>query len=279
LRHIGWLVFLAGCGAASIGIEDGKSSTVVHSEPGTGFSTGPWEEPVTSAPEEEPASYEGAYARILSPGPDSLVPLGQPYTYEVGLFAADGSPLELSPPEITITWFSSVDPDFGEPSLQFTTDAMAVGIHELTAVVDLPTGDRLAHSVGGVRVQSELAGTYAGLFSVDGSVNSIPVSCTGAAVVVVDVYGETGEGQGDCIVSLLALDVPMSWDFRLDSGTTLTGEAGVDLLGIFSYDIPMTVGTVDPAGAGLELEFAGPIPLVGEMSAFLDAPRVSLDVD
>jgi hypothetical protein len=134
--------------------------------------------------------------------------------------------------------------------------------------------------VGGVAVQSAVAGTYAGLFSVDGSVTAVPISCTGSALIVLDQAGQTGEGDGDGVVSLLGLDVPMTWDFVLDStGAELTGEASVDLVGFFSYDVPMTAGTVDPAGAGLALEFFASVPLVGDVSATVDAPRVSLDTE
>jgi hypothetical protein len=270
-----WLLgLLAGCDVAALEIEDPTKGTPTDPEPGTGFSTGPWEDPTTPpAPTDDPI-YEGAYARILSPAPDEVVPLAEPFVFEVGVFAEDGSPLEAD----EVEWFASGDPDFGSDQLVFETDTLALGTHEITAIVDLPNGDRVAHAVGGVRVQSAVAGTYAGLFSVDGTVAGITITCTGAAVIVLDAAGQAGEGDGDCLVSMLGISVPMTWDFALTyAAGALTGEASVDLVGFFSYDVPMTSGAVDPEGAGLTLEFAATIPFVGDLAAFLEAPRISLD--
>ena len=89
-------------------------------------------------------------------------------------------------------WFSSLDPDFESDRLAFDAEGLDLGTHALTIVVDLPNGDRVAHSVAGVKVQSEIAGTYAGLFSVDGTVNNITITCTGAAVMVLDARGRGG---------------------------------------------------------------------------------------
>ena len=50
---------------------------------------------------------------------------------------------------------------------------------------------------------------------------------------------------------------------------------GVDLLGFFTYDIPVTTGSVDPATGKMEVDFAGPIPFIGELSAFLEADKIA----
>lgn len=269
------LVVLAGCSNAVVPIPDPGSETVPDPDgPGTGFETGPWEDPTEPAPEVDDPLYDGAYARIVSPRAGDVIPSGEPFSYEVGVYAADGTALEGS----GVEWYASDDPDFTSDQMVFETDSLAVGTHEITAIVDLPNGDRLAHGVGGVKVQSAYSGTYGGLFSVDGSVTQITISCSGSAVIVVGPFGDLGEGSGDCLVSLLGLDVPMTWLFTLENDAgTLTGSAGVDLLGFFTYDIPMTGGTVDPEGTGLALDFAGPIPFIGNLSAFLEAPRISLE--
>jgi hypothetical protein len=248
--------------------------------PGTGFETGPWAEPgSTTADPVDDAAWEGAWVQIESPTADGLVPLDAPFAFEAVIYGPNGAPIDAAPERVR--WFASGDPDFEGDSLAFTAEPMAVGTHEITVIVDLPTGDRLAHTVGGVKVQSPVAGTYAGLFSVDGTVNNVTITCTGAAVIAIDEVGQAGDGGGDCIVSILGIDVPMSWDFALDAPTAdeLTGEAAVDLIGFFSYDVPMTAGTIDPEGVGLDLAFDTQIPFVGTVSASLEAPRISLDTE
>lgn len=266
-------VVLVGCRGDAV-VVDPPVELPYDPDAGSGFVTSPWEDPATTAPPTDDAIYEGARVRILTPAPGEVVSLGEPYRYEAEVYLADGTSFAPA----AVQWFASGDPDFDATELAFTSDALAVGPQDLTVVADLPNGDRVAHSVGGVRVQSPITGTYAGLFSVSGAVGQITITCTGAAVIAIDEPGQVGEGDGDCIVSLLAASVPMTWDFTLDAaGTELTGEASVNLVGIFSYDVPMTAGTVDPAGDGLELEFAATIPLVGDLSASLGAERVSLD--
>jgi hypothetical protein len=245
---------------------------------GTGWETGPWEQPTTPDAEPDTSMWDGAWVRIASPAPDGLVPIESPFPFEAVVYGADGVPITAAPDQVR--WFASGDPDFEGGALAFVADPLDLGTHEITVIADLPNGDRVAHSVGGVKAQSGIAGTYAGLFSVDGTVNNITITCTGAAVMVIDVEGASGAGEGECLVSLLGIDVPMAWDFELvDDAGDLTGEAAVNLVGIFSYDVPMTAGTVDPAADGLELEFAGDIPFIGTLSAFLRAPRVSLDTE
>lgn len=271
------LVLMAACSTDGVDIPD-ADPTPTDGDPtsGTGWETGPWEDPEEPEPVIDDAPYEGAYARIVTPRANEVIPAGEPFVFEVGAYAADGTLLETT----GATWFASGDPDFESTELVFETATLAVGTHEITAVLDLPNGDRVAHAVGGVRVQSPFSGTYAGLFSVDGSVSQLTITCTGSALLVIGPEGDLGEGTGSCLVSILGIDVPMSWLFTLENDAgMLTGSAGVDLAGFFSYDIPMTAGVADPEGAGLELEFAGPIPFVGELSAFLEAPRISLEAE
>ena len=242
---------------------------------GTGFlDDGPlaWTEDPT---EPDWSLYDGAFARILSPEAGSTIPIDGTTTFEVEVRNPDGEVLSVD----SVIWQSSIDPDFGSDAngdALYETDAIDPGIHTITTLVDLPNGTRLAHSIGGVRAQHSAAGTYAGLFSVDGSVNNIVITCTGAALLEVDDLGRAAAGEGDCLVSLLGFDVPMTWLFDLENDAgVIDGSGGVDLLGWFTYDIPVTVGGVDPVTGAMDVQFAGPIPLIGELSAFLEATKVA----
>ncbi|MEZ4237127.1 MAG: hypothetical protein R3F59_13425 [Myxococcota bacterium] len=272
------LALAAACrGEISLDVDDVGTVPEHPGGPGTGWETSPWEQP-TQPTAPDTSRWDGAWIRIDSPAPDGLVPLEAPSPFEATIYGADGAPITEAPDRVQ--WFASGDPDFEGDSLSFPGGPLELGTHEITVIADLPNGDRVAHTVGGVKSQSEVAGTYAGLFSVDGSVNNIVLTCPGAAVMTIDPDGTVGDGEGKCLVSLLGIDVPMTWDFALlsDAGE-LSGEAAVNLLGFFSYDVPMTDGTVDPAADGLDLSFAGEVPFVGTLTAFLQAPRVSLDVE
>lgn len=270
---------LAACGPGSVALEglDGSTPIVTTelpepSPPGTGWTDAPyatWSE-ATDAP--DLSAYDGAWARIVSPLPGAVVPLDEMQHYEVIVRNPAGDELEPS----AVFWQSSLDPDFYSDAAAFDSDTLAIGTHDLTVLVDLPNGNRVAHSVTNVKVQSPYTGVYAGLFSVDGTVNNITITCTGAALVDLGAQGVIGTGDADCLVSLLGIDVPMNWVFDLENTDgEITGTGGVNLLNIFTYDIPVTAGSVDPEGNGLQVDFAGPIPFIGELSAFLDAPRVA----
>jgi hypothetical protein len=270
---------LSACAPGSVTIDTTDPGTIVTTPvpdvppPGTGWTDAPyatWSQP---DPEPDWSAYDGAWARIVSPMPGAVVPWEEMQHYEVIVRNPAGDELEPD----AVFWQSSADPDFTGDEASFDSDTLELGTHDLTVLVDLPNGSRVAHSVSGVKVQSLYAGTYAGLFSVDGTVNNITVTCTGAALVDLGAQGVIGTGEADCLVSLLGIDVPMTWLFDLENvDGEVTGTGGVDLLGFFTYDIPVTGGSVDPEGAGLQVDFAGPIPFVGELSAFLDAPRVAL---
>ncbi|HHO52625.1 MAG TPA: hypothetical protein ENK18_17580 [Deltaproteobacteria bacterium] len=270
MRSIWLCCGLASCAPGSLWIEEGGE---VPDPTGSGFVTSPWEQPSDTAAL-DPALYEGAYARIVSPAAAAVLSWHEPTRFEVEVRSAVGEVLPAGP----VQWIASDDPDFeGNGEASFVDDTLELGTHEIMAIAHLPGGSTAAHSVGDVRVQSGYAGTYAGLFSVDGTVTQITITCTGAAVLVVGQQGVLGEGDGDCLVSILGIDVPMSWDFALENlDGVVSGDAGVDLIGFFSYRVPAT-GTLDPQGDGFDVTFEADIPLIGTISAFLSAPRISLE--
>jgi len=274
---------LAACGPGGVRIDDPATETVIPDPtqpsqttpaPGTGWTDAPyatWSEPTTGP---DLSVYDDAWARIVSPLPGDVLDYEQPAHFEVIVRNPAGD--ELAPD--AVFWQSDSDPDFNGSQQSFDSDALDLGLHDLTVLVDLPNGHRVAHSIADVRVQSEYAGVYAGLFSVDGTVNGLTITCTGSALVDVGRQGVIGTGDADCLVSLLGIDVPMTWVFDLENiDGEVSGTGGVDLLGFFTYDIPVTGGTLEPEAGGLQVDFSGPIPFIGELSAFLDAQRVSLD--
>ena len=268
-------LLLLGCGpGAGVLIDEDGTPILTTDEPvdtaiGTGWTDDPWAWTQTE-PEIDASLYEGAYARIVEPLSGAVVPWGELQTYTVEVRTPDGRVITPT----AVQWLSSADVDFYGDEASFETDSLELGVHTLTVLADLPTGARLAHSIADVRVQHPSAGTYAGLFSVDGTVQGITITCTGAALLEIGAQGVLADGDGDCLVSLLGVDIPMVWLFALENQAgVIGGVAGVDLFGLFTYDIPVTGGSLSDDGR-LEVDFAGPIPFVGELAAFLDVQRI-----
>src|SRR5690606_34762646 len=99
----------------------------------------------------------------------------------------------------------------------FDDDALDVGIHDITAEVTLPNGDRLAHTVGGILLQSLYAGTYSGIFNAQLQWEDLPIDCSGAVLLIVDPWGEVVAGDANCLASLLGFDAPIDFIFDLDN--------------------------------------------------------------
>ena len=105
-----------------------------------GIDTGSEEE------EEEQIDYSNATLRIVSPTSGSFVPYNELSSFEAELLDKDGNPLAFD----EITWTSSVDSAWDPTGLSFEDNTLDVGLHDITAQVALPNGDRVAYSVGGV---------------------------------------------------------------------------------------------------------------------------------
>jgi hypothetical protein len=194
--------------------------------------------------EEDPADpYEGAVLEILSPKANSFVPYGENTDFEAVLWSRDGEPLVFD----DITWNSSLDPAWVASGSAFENDRLDVGVHTLRVNAELPNGATLFDAVGGVWVQSEMAGTYAGSVIVDADTGDFQVGCAGGAIVVVDAYGEAAEGEAECILSFQGESLELVYVFDLDQkNEELTGEAALD---IFGFQIPTEFeGTVNQDG-------------------------------
>ena len=115
--------------------------------------------------------------------------------------------------------------------------------HTFRATALLPNGDQVTDVVGGILVQHEDAGVYAGNMVLDatGEFEGTPITASriGAAVLVVDAYGETASGDSTCLLSLgFSQELQHQFAFDVSSGD-LDGSATVDA-GFFAQDFDAT---------------------------------------
>lgn len=214
--------------------------------------------------------FEGASLRIVEPASGTFLAWQEPHTFRVELRDAQG---ELLDEELDVAWDSSSDAAWTPTGVELVDDSIDVGLHDLTAEVVLPNGDRLAHTVGGVLIQAEEAGTYVGTLSGGTTVQNIPVSCAGGAVLVVDPYGESVQGSADCLIRLDQFELPL--EFAIDAvheDGVVTGDAIARLLAI-DLEFP-TEGGIE--GETLELSFEGQV-LTNTFSGDIRTERISRD--
>ncbi|MBW1881111.1 MAG: hypothetical protein JRI25_05155 [Deltaproteobacteria bacterium] len=222
---------------------------------------------------DEASEYDGASLRIVSPSSGTFLALEDSHEFSAVLYDAEG--IEMTWEEVQ--WTSSADADWTRDVASFTDDTLEVGIHDITAEVTLPNGDRLAHTVGGILVQSFYAGTYSGLFHSEVTYDAYTVPCSGSVLIIVDPWGEVAAGGADCVTSLMGFDTELSYIFDLqnDAGV-LSGTAGADLFGWYTLDVPAS-GTLDPNGIGLTVDFGGDFMEFISLGGTVEAARVSLD--
>lgn len=225
----------------------------------------------------EPADwsrYEGASFRIVSPASGELLPLDQPTSFEAVLLDVDGNPLAAD----VIVWSSSADATWDEIGTSFEDDRLPVGIHDITAVAELPNGDVYTYTAGGVRVQHPLGGTYAGFFSATGTAQGFSFTCSGTSTMRTGPLAEVAQGTGNCTASLIVFDLPLDWVFDLSVDPiagTVSGTAGAAILGPFTYDFPAT-GTITEDR--IAFTWNGTVPFISfEIDASLGGDRVSDD--
>ena len=224
------------------------------------------------------ARYAGATLRIVEPSSGEFLPLGKNHEFVAELVSAEGEPITDAGP---ITWSSNVDDQWvPAPELVFEDDTLDVGVHDITAEVTLPNGDRLAHTVGGILLQSEYAGIYAGTFTADVVTDEFTLGCAGSTLLVVDPFGEVVAGDASCIVSLFGYEVDLMFLFDLENDEgEMEGSAAADLMGWYQLEFD-AVGAVNDDGE-LTLEFGGDEGSSGflDVSGGLVADRVSRDTE
>ena len=216
--------------------------------------------------------YDGATLVILSPASGDFLPWSEDATFAAEIHAADGSVMDFD----TITWSSDVDAAWSVSGAHVVDNTLDVGTHALTATANLPNGDRLAYTIGGVLVQSPYSGIYTGTLVIDASYDTYALGCSGATTLTVDAYGETVTGDAGCLLSLGGYDIDTAYlfDYTNDAGV-LSGSSSIDL-GFYQYDID-TDGTLDTDG-NLEAAFATDIAGFG-IAGTLTATRVTRDLE
>lgn len=216
--------------------------------------------------------WDSARLVITSPASGAFLPWGEVASFTAEVQDADGHRLDFD----DIQWSSDIDAAWRPSGSSFEDASLDVGTHALTATAELPNGDRLAYTIGGVLVQSDYTGVYSGTLQIDITVQSYTVSCAGGASIVVDAYGQAVTGDASCIVSLNGYDLDMSYLFDLsNTAGALDGAVGADLVW-FTYDFDST-GVISEDGA-IEGDFADDVFGVMTVAGHYTAERVSRDI-
>ncbi len=258
-----WLVIPLSAGCAS-------SSASLKAYDGELSDTGLLEEE-----EEDFSMWEGATLEVLSPESGGFLPWEEEARFEAVITNADGETMEFE----DIQWGSDTDDVWGPLGGLFLDDKLGVGMHTLTATAHLPNGDRLVYAVGGVRVQSRYAGTYAGTLTINAEMDSgqgtYAVGCAGSATLVVNATGEAVEGEAGCILSLQGQTIETYYVMDLENTEgDLQGNAAVDFWG---FQIPMPFAGEASTEGHLTGGFASSIMGFVDLEGALEAERVSLD--
>ena len=175
--------------------------------------------------------WDEAELLVHSPTSGDFIPLGDPVVLEAEVVDGDGEPTGWD----EVFWTTDQDEDFEYEGAFGEIEEFPVGEHVITAKTELPNGDRLSYAVGGVLIQHEYAGVYAGTvnISVDLEFQGYPISaqCVGAVDFEVDAYGELLEGTGSCVASIAGyfdFDVSLLIDGEID-GSVITGSISIDM--------------------------------------------------
>lgn len=265
------LSLLAACGSGSgtVAFTDDKSSSFSETtaDDGTTGTTGTTDDPVAE-------DWSGASLVVEAPAPGEVLPYGEDSTFTAYVLDADGGETDFA----DLVWTTSAS-SWTETGVEFESDGLDVGSQAITVEAALPDGTVLKNTIGGIKVQHPDAGTYVGNLTVDisGEYNDLPItaSCVGAAIVGVDVYGETATGDSTCIVSLLGFSTEALhvFDFEVDDDAVV-GMVSLDL-SFFQIDFEVEGGIADSfISAEWATNYGGFIDVAGGMNL----ERVSTEV-
>lgn len=218
---------------------------------------------------------------IFEPESASIHRIGEPLPLVAEVTAADGS---IAPVD-AVQWRAD--------GVEYVLSTEAVGevelpagIYEISAEVSAENGTRLVASVGGVRVQSENSGLYAGEIALSVDVDlmgtAITAVCRGATAISIDLEGETLTADpGQCTLDLLVLSFPA--DFEVDAvlyGNAVSGEVTYTFAGLFSTSFQYE-GTLfdDTLFSGFIGELAIPLVATAPATGTLVAAKLSPYVD
>ncbi|MBN95059.1 MAG: hypothetical protein CL928_13485 [Deltaproteobacteria bacterium] len=258
-RLVGFLcMFLVGCGSDTMLLGGGGGDAA------------------TDVEEETFEEFDGATLVVHEPASAAIHLVDHALPMSAEVVSVDGEVLEFE----DIVWMSDqmdellLESSEGEAELPF-------GIHAITATADLPNGDRLQTTLGGIRVQGEHTGIYAGNMNIalsgDFQGQAISASCVGGLDFVVDMSGELLGGDGQCTVDLLVLgSFDVAYDLSADiENHEADGDVAVDM-GFFPLSLGWT-GEFNEESA-LNGGFEGGMMLF-DMEGSVEADRVSLYVD
>lgn len=242
----------------------------------TGGTPPPGDEIEEEEEEEDFSHFDGASLMVYSPISADILDLHEGQYLDAEILDADGVPMDFD----DIIWES--DQVDGAIHIGMAADvSLPAGIHQFTVTADLPNGSRLQTILGGVRVQAEHTGVYAGqvTINVEMEFQGTPVNaqCVGGLDFVVDMWGETFGGAGQCSINLVVIPgFDVSYNIDADIfGDDVDGNVGINVL---FFDLPIGFeGGFDGEG-NVGAPFEG--GLLGiNLSGGFDAHRVSLYVD
>ena len=218
--------------------------------------------------EEDFSEWDGAMLEVLQPASGDFLPWGEVNTFSARVVDEEGNDLGFE----EIQWTSDIDELWEPVAASFEDESLDIGTHTLTATAELPNGDRLAYSLGGVLVQSIYAGTYAGSLTVSTEYDGYAFACSGATTLVVEPYGQDVSGDANCLLLLsysgyeLELDLQYVSNIENDLGV-LGGDMAAE---VYGYELPVDFeGTLTEDGqleGGFTTDLLGVI-LDGELSA------------
>ena len=208
--------------------------------------------------------YDNARLEVFEPEGASIHLIGEPIPFLAEVRSADGTPL----PYTDVLWSSGFD----EPTLLQGLDGEVVldpGIYDVTAVANLPNGDRLQTQVADVHVQSRWTGASEGDARMVLSVNfqGFPLSpvCSGPMSMRVGFDGHQLDIEGgSCTIDVVITQFSATYTITGELTDTGTGSGTIsyDFGGLFALDM-------DWEGAFIEHGFAAGfsgsanIPLAG----------------
>jgi hypothetical protein len=238
------LLFISGCaGSGTVSFNEVGKTANADSTSGDGG---------TNTTEDDAADWTGSSLRVDTPSPGEVLPYGEDSTFTAVVLDAAGAATDFT----DLTWTTNAS-GWTESGADFESSGLDVGTQAISVEAVLPDGTVLKNAVGGVRVQHPDTGTYVGNLAVDisGEFQDFPIAaaCIGAAIVTVDLYGETAVGQSTCIVSLLgySLDAIHDFDFEVEDDE-VSGQVSLDL-SFFQVDFAV-VG--DLGGGVISAEWA-----------------------
>lgn len=224
----------------------------------------------------------GARLAVFEPESPSIHYVGEPLPLLAEVHDENGLVIGFD----DIVW----NADAVGPTLHIGADGeveLTPGLYEIIATANLPDGDRLTSTVGGVRVQTRWTGNYSGtavmVLAVEFQGIPLAPTCVGQLELRVDYDGETIEVQdGSCTLNAIitTFEVAYTIEGAFDHGVG-RGTIDYELGGLFTLSFDWTGAFVEDGFRGA---FGGPvsIPLVGsaEATGTFDAPMTSpwLDV-